>query len=74
MKAVANANAEGCYKVDVTPLADCQMQFLRLFCCPSRCNRTFRHFDDMDSVDRAHQRSVLQRQLFTMTIYYARRS
>ncbi len=38
MKAVANGDAGGCYKVEVTTLLDVQVQFLRLFCSPSGCN------------------------------------
>ncbi len=57
--------------MEVTSLADGQVQFRRLFCSPSGCNRTFRHFDGMVSVDAAHLKSVLQGQLLTMTTYDA---
>ncbi len=73
MREVAKADIDGHYTVEVAPLPDGEEQFLRLFCCPSGCTRTFQTFDGLSSVDAAHLKGVAQSQLFTMATNDANR-
>ncbi len=67
------ADSGGRSTLDLAPLPDGQVQFLRIFCSPSGCTRTFRKCDGLVSVDAAHLKGGTQFQIFTMTTYDANR-
>ncbi len=61
MHALAKADADGRYTVEVAPLADSQVQFIQVFCCQSGGIRTFQHFDGSVLVDVATYRARCSR-------------
>ncbi len=71
IRAIAESDEDGRYTVEATPLGNGQLQFKRLFCCPSGCSRTFQHFEKMGSAGATHLKSVVQGQLFLLTTYDA---
>ncbi len=73
MREVDKEGVDGRYAEEVAPLPDGEEQFLRLFCCPSGCTRTFQNFDGLVTVDAGHLKGVAQSHLFTMTTYDANR-